>query len=183
MHDAARKAIEPSFRTQKPDGHFESQDNELDANGQALWALWQYGKITGDRAWLEKVYPQMLRASRWTMKTRRLSGGRFAVCRPSARRFRRRRIPLRPQAPHRRLRPLEPPRNALHGRRGPLARQGGRCEGTSRRGRELSQSDRRRLQADRRRLFSAQLGEGRDVLGQHGNALADANCSPSTIPA
>ena len=49
----------------------ESQDNELDANGQAQWALWQYAKITGDRAWLEKVYPQMLRASRWTMKTRR----------------------------------------------------------------------------------------------------------------
>ena len=36
-----------------------------------MWAFWQYAKITGDRAWLEKVYPQMLRASRWTMKERR----------------------------------------------------------------------------------------------------------------
>ena len=49
----------------------ESQDNELDANGQGQWTLWQYAKITDDRAWLEKVYPAMLRAARWTMKERR----------------------------------------------------------------------------------------------------------------
>jgi len=71
LHEAAQKGIEPFLQTQKPDGHFESQDNELDANGQAQWALWQYAKITGDRAWLQRVYSQMLRASRWTMKERR----------------------------------------------------------------------------------------------------------------
>ena len=69
--EAARKAVEPFLKYQKPDGHFESQDNELDGNGQALWALWQYGKITGDKAWLERVYPQMMAACRWTMQTRR----------------------------------------------------------------------------------------------------------------
>jgi hypothetical protein len=69
--DVAQKAIEPFLPTQKPDGHFESQDNELDGNGQTPWALWQYAKITGDRAWLEKVYPAMLRAARWAMKERR----------------------------------------------------------------------------------------------------------------
>jgi hypothetical protein len=69
--DVARKAIEPFLPTQKPDGHFESQDNELDGNGQAIWALWQYAKINNDKAWLEKVYPAMLRAVRWTMKERR----------------------------------------------------------------------------------------------------------------
>jgi hypothetical protein len=68
-----RKAIEEFLRHQKPDGQMESQDNELDANGQAQWALWQYAKITGDRAFLEKVYPQMLQAARWTTKTRRLA--------------------------------------------------------------------------------------------------------------
>jgi hypothetical protein len=69
--DVARKAIEPFLPTQKPDGHFESQDNELDGNGQGQWALWQYAKITNDKAWLEKVYPTMLRAARWTMQERR----------------------------------------------------------------------------------------------------------------
>ena len=71
LYDGARTTLESFLQTQKPDGHFESQDNELDGNGQVQWAIWQYAKITGDRAWLEKVYPQMLRASRWTMKTRR----------------------------------------------------------------------------------------------------------------
>jgi hypothetical protein len=69
--EAARRAVESFLQYQKPDGHFESQDDELDGNGQDLWALWQYGRISGERAWLEKVYPQMLRACRWTMKTRR----------------------------------------------------------------------------------------------------------------
>lgn len=69
--EAARKAVEPFLNFQKPDGHFESQENQLDGNGQALWALWQYGRINADRKWLERVYPQMLMACRWTMKARR----------------------------------------------------------------------------------------------------------------
>jgi hypothetical protein len=71
MDDAAKKSIEFFFDFQKSDGRFESQDNELDGNGQALWAFWQYAKITADRAWLEKAYPRMMQACRWTMKTRR----------------------------------------------------------------------------------------------------------------
>ena len=35
------------------------RSNQFDANGQAVWVLWQYCKITGDRAWLKRVYPQM----------------------------------------------------------------------------------------------------------------------------
>ena len=86
LHDAARKGMEPFLQSQKSDGHFESQDNELDANGQAQWALWQYAKIAGDRAWLEKVYPQMLRASRWTIKERRKTAANspFAGLLPNA---------------------------------------------------------------------------------------------------
>ncbi len=71
FNDFSKKAIEEFLRHEKPDGQMESQDNELDANGQGQWALWQYAKITNDRAWLEKVYPAMLRAARWTMKARR----------------------------------------------------------------------------------------------------------------
>ena len=90
---------------------------QFDANGQALWVLWQYYKITGDRAWLERVYPQMRRAVDWIDGGPPRGPGRFALRRRAAGRRGRRRVPLGRQAPHRRLRPLEPARPALHGRR------------------------------------------------------------------
>jgi hypothetical protein len=68
---AARKALGPYLKRQRPDGRFESQRGQFDANGQAVWLLWHYYKITGDRAFLAKAYPQMLRAVRWTMQARR----------------------------------------------------------------------------------------------------------------
>jgi len=71
MWDAARKAVELYLVRQRPDGRFESQKGQFDANGQAPWVLWQYYKITGDRQWIERVYPQMRRAVDWTMKARR----------------------------------------------------------------------------------------------------------------
>jgi hypothetical protein len=71
MWDAARKSVELFLPRQRADGRFESQTQQFDANGQALWALWQYHKITGDRAWLERVYPAMRRAADWTVKARR----------------------------------------------------------------------------------------------------------------
>lgn len=71
LRDAARNAIKSFTDHQRDDGRFESQKGQFDANGQALWALWQYGKITGDRPWLEEVYPQMRRATDWTMQARR----------------------------------------------------------------------------------------------------------------
>jgi hypothetical protein len=71
LTDVTAKAIESFTGHQRPDGRFESQANQLDANGQALWVLWQYGKITGNRTWLEKVYPAMRRAVNWTIAARR----------------------------------------------------------------------------------------------------------------
>jgi len=71
LWDAARNAIKPFTGHQLDDGRFESQKNQFDANGQALWALWQYWRITGDRQWLEQVYPQMRKAVDWTMQARR----------------------------------------------------------------------------------------------------------------
>ncbi len=47
--DVARKAIEPFLPTQKPDGHFESQDNELDGNGQAPWRFGNMPKSPATR--------------------------------------------------------------------------------------------------------------------------------------
>ncbi len=71
LWDAARKALDAYLRAQRPDGRFESQKNQFDANGQALWVLWQYWKITGDREWLRRVYPQMRRAVEWIKQARR----------------------------------------------------------------------------------------------------------------
>ena len=71
LWDASEKAIDHYLRRQRSDGRFETQKTQFDANGQAIWVLWQYYKITGDRAWLEKAYPQMRGAVDWLMKTRR----------------------------------------------------------------------------------------------------------------
>ncbi len=69
--DAARKSVELYLPRQRPDGRFESQAGQFDANGQAIWVLWQYHKITGDRAWLERVYPAMRKAADWALAARR----------------------------------------------------------------------------------------------------------------
>lgn len=69
--DIARKAMESFLSHQGPDGRFESQKDQFDANGQACWALLQFYKITGDRQWLEKVYPQMRLSADWVLKARR----------------------------------------------------------------------------------------------------------------
>ena len=69
MWDAARKSVELYLPRQRPDGRFESQAGQFDANGQALWVLWQYYKMTADRAFLERVWPAMKRATDWTIKT------------------------------------------------------------------------------------------------------------------
>ncbi len=63
--DEAEKAIDYYVRAQRDYGRFETQENQYDANGQALWALWQYYKITGYKGWLADVYPQMLRCTDW----------------------------------------------------------------------------------------------------------------------
>jgi len=71
LWDAARKAVEIYLKRQRPDGRFESQKGQFDANGQAVWVLWQFYKIADDREWLARVYPQMRRAVDWTMTARR----------------------------------------------------------------------------------------------------------------
>lgn len=71
LWDAAERAVALYLPRQRDDGRFESQEGQLDANGQALWVLWQYWRMTADRAWLEAVYPRMRRAVDWLMKARR----------------------------------------------------------------------------------------------------------------
>jgi hypothetical protein len=71
FHEEAARAIELYLPRQGRYGRFESQKEQYDANGQAVWALWQYARITGDRDFLARVYPRMLRAVSWTMQERR----------------------------------------------------------------------------------------------------------------
>jgi hypothetical protein len=71
LSDVARKAMDSFLNRQRQDGRFESQKDQFDANGQACWTLWQFYKITGDKQWLAKVYPQMRRAADWVLKARR----------------------------------------------------------------------------------------------------------------
>jgi len=80
LTEAAAKAVEYYLKCQDEEGRFRgggNQGKQLDANGQSVWTLWQYGKITGDRAFLQRVYPRMLRAVRWTMKARRATPAPF----------------------------------------------------------------------------------------------------------
>jgi hypothetical protein len=70
LSDTAEKAIRSFLAHQREDGRFESQKGQFDANGQDLWALWEYYKITGDLKWLEQAYPQMRKAVSWIMKAR-----------------------------------------------------------------------------------------------------------------
>ncbi|MHB8897477.1 MAG: hypothetical protein ACYC6Y_01880 [Thermoguttaceae bacterium] len=82
---ASRKAVDAYLACQRPDGRFETQKTQFDANGQALWVLWQYAKIRGDRNWLEGAYPQMRRAADWTLAARRDTAGTdFAGLLPEA---------------------------------------------------------------------------------------------------
>jgi hypothetical protein len=71
--DIARRALDSYLSHQRADGRFESQQGQFDANGQAVWVLWQYYKITGDEGWLESVYPQMRKAVDWTINARRMT--------------------------------------------------------------------------------------------------------------
>ena len=70
LWDAADKAIEYFLKEQRPYGRFETQETQYDANGQALWTLWQYYKITGYKNWLAEVFPKMYQAALWARKTR-----------------------------------------------------------------------------------------------------------------
>ncbi len=84
--DEAEKAIDYYVQAQRGYGRFETQENQYDANGQALWTLWQYYKITGYKGWLADVYPQMLRCNDWLRRAcrREPPDSPFAGLLPSA---------------------------------------------------------------------------------------------------
>lgn len=50
---------------QTEDGFFRSHDTEWDSNGQAMWTLVRHYMFTGDREFIEGVYPPIVDAARW----------------------------------------------------------------------------------------------------------------------
>ena len=50
---------------QEPCGAWSRPLGEWDGQGQALWALVRHYEITGDKDWLEKIYPSVRRGARW----------------------------------------------------------------------------------------------------------------------
>jgi hypothetical protein len=86
LWSAASNAVAVYLRSQRPDGRFESQKDQYDANGQALWTLWQYWKITGDLPWLRQAYPLMRRAADWarTVRHRAAADSPFTGLLPAA---------------------------------------------------------------------------------------------------
>jgi hypothetical protein len=69
--DSARRAMKQYLREQKDTGRFDSWTGQFDSNGIAQWVLWQFSKITGDKAFLAETYPAMRRAADFTSRTRR----------------------------------------------------------------------------------------------------------------
>jgi hypothetical protein len=78
LWDVVRKGFTFFMPWQRDDGRFDcaydgKQSPEYDGNGQALWAFWQYYRISGDKAWMTEHYPHMRRAVDWIVKARRRS--------------------------------------------------------------------------------------------------------------
>jgi hypothetical protein len=68
--DAARQSLEPFLRFQREDGQFCTQAGQLDANGYAIWGLVEYYRLSGDREWLQRVYPQIQKSVEWIRQAR-----------------------------------------------------------------------------------------------------------------
>jgi len=69
--EEARLSMELMMRFQRPDGRFESQKDQFDANGYAMWGPVELFRLSGDLAWLESVYPAIRSAARWLEEARR----------------------------------------------------------------------------------------------------------------
>jgi hypothetical protein len=69
--DEARESLEFFLRRQRENGQFLSQEGQLDANGYAVWALVEYGRLSGDRVWLERIYPLVAKSVAFIRRARR----------------------------------------------------------------------------------------------------------------
>ena len=64
-HDIAKECLEFFFKWQREDGNFLSQGGQYDGWGQALWAMGQHYRLTGDRYFAEKCLGPIMKAAGW----------------------------------------------------------------------------------------------------------------------
>ena len=69
-HDLAKKCLNFFLKWQKPNGNFLSQGGQYDGWGQTLWAFGQHYELTGDKAFVRKVFPAVKKAVAWLHKVR-----------------------------------------------------------------------------------------------------------------
>lgn len=67
----ARQILEFFSTRQREDGNFVSQGGQYDGFGQTLWAYGSYVQMTGDTAFAERVFPQVMKAIDWLEEARR----------------------------------------------------------------------------------------------------------------
>lgn len=71
LHGEARENLAFFLRWQRPDGLFISRPGQHDGFGQALWALGEHARRTGDAGWARGVLPAVERAIDWFERARR----------------------------------------------------------------------------------------------------------------
>jgi len=65
FHDIAEKELRHFLKYQDATGNFLSQKGQLDGFGQALWALGEHVRLTGDADFAREVFPAVERAVSW----------------------------------------------------------------------------------------------------------------------
>ena len=69
--DEAKESLGFFPHYQRENGQFLSHEGQLDANGYAVWALVEYGLLSGDNAWLENHSPPIGKALAFARNARR----------------------------------------------------------------------------------------------------------------
>lgn len=62
--------LESYPRRQKSDGFFRSHTGEWDSNGEAIFTLVRHARLSGNAAFLKKVYPSIRHGVKWIVRTR-----------------------------------------------------------------------------------------------------------------
>ena len=70
LHEA-KQSFEHFLRFQGKDGFFCTQRGQLDGHGYAMWALVEHWRLSRDATWLQRVYPQVVKAVKWVQQARR----------------------------------------------------------------------------------------------------------------
>lgn len=79
-HDQVKQVLATWHRYLRKDGFMLAQEGEWDSNGEALWTLEQYTRLSGDYELVHHQYWDMLNAAHWIDSTRQKtkSGGKAA---------------------------------------------------------------------------------------------------------